>query len=154
MCCETVIVGIFHPWLGQRSRFPDKLTFPIKHLQISSVAKQETPNPRRFKSTHPRCWNDLKLFYFYLLTWLMDYHSAIKGKLWSIKGHSNLLKPASIWVCPPSYSWIISLSLCSLVMSFFLLCFLSLSQILSAPRTPRAGADVCAPWCLSYQEGQ
>lgn len=126
MCCETVIVGIFHPWLGQRSRFPDKIKFPIKHLQISSVAKQETPNPRRFKSTHPRCWNDLKLFYFYLPTWPMDYHSAIKGKLWSIKGHSNLLQPASIWVCPPSYSWIISLSLRGLVMSFFLLCFLSL----------------------------
>lgn len=124
MCCETVIAGIFHPWLGQRSCFLDKLMFPIKHLQISSVAKQETPNPRRFKSTHLRCWNDL--FYFYLLTWLMDYRRATKGKLRSVKGHSNLLQPAPIWVCLPSYSWIISLSLHSLVMSFFLLCFLSL----------------------------
>lgn len=88
---------------------------PNKKLQIQGDS-----------NLHPRCWNDLKLFYFYLLTWLMDYHSAIKGKLWSVKGHSNLLQPASIWVCPPSYSWIISLSLRSLVMSFFLLCFLSL----------------------------
>ncbi len=30
----------------------------------------------------------------------------------------------------------------------------SLSQILSVPRPPWASADVCAPWCLSYQEGQ